>query len=339
MTKVEIQIDGGAGFHCESGQNLLREALREGLGFPYECNSGGCGSCQFELLEGKVTDLWEAAPGLSSRARTIGRRLACQSEVAGDCRIKVRLKPEFVPIKAALLQSAQLVERRVLTQDMTEYSFECEGEADFLPGQYALLHLPGVVGARAYSMSNQPNVQGRWSFIIKRLPGGRGTAILTEKLCIGERVPLDGPYGLAYLRSDVPRDIVCIGGGSGLSPLKSILSAAVREPALIQQFLYLFYGGRTPADMCTDQILDEDPQLRQRVKVISAISDISSTATWNGERGFIHDVVRRWLDDVGGAQNREYYFCGPPQMTEAVQRLLVFDYKVPTAQLHFDRFL
>lgn len=339
MTKVEIRIDGGTGFHCESGRNLLREALREGLGFPYECNSGGCGSCQFELLEGEVIDLWETAPGLSLRARAAGRRLACQSEVAGDCRIKVRLKPEFVPVKAALLQPARLVERRALTHDMTEYSFECEGAADFLPGQYALLQLPGVAGVRAYSMSNQPNVQGRWCFIIKRLPNGRGTAVLAEELRIGDCVLMDGPYGLAYFRSEAPRDVVCIGGGSGLSPLKSILCAAVREPTLRRQFIYLFYGGRTPADICTDQLLDEDPLLRQRVRVKSAISDTCSTAPWNGERGFIHEVLRRWLDDVGGAHNREYYFCGPSQMTEAVQRLLVFDFKVPAAQLHFDRFL
>lgn len=338
-TTAQIQIEGGAGFRCEPGQNLLRAALRAGLGFPHECNSGGCGSCQFELLEGEVTELWESAPGLSPRARGRGLRLACQSGVAGDCRIKVRFKPQFVPAKAAVHRPARLVSRKALTPDMAEYSFECEDEADFLPGQYALLRLPGVVGDRAYSMSNLPNAEGRWDFIIKRTPKGRCTSVLAESLRIGDRVELDGPYGLSYLRPQAPRDVVCVGGGSGLSPLKSILAAAAREPALAERRLHLFYGGRMPVDVCTDQLLDEDPLLRGRVEVIPAISDGAEALPWSGERGLIHEVLRRWLDVGRQAQDHEYYFCGPPPMTDAVQRLLMLDRRVPAAQLHFDRFL
>lgn len=336
---ARVQIEGGSGFRCEPGENLLRAALREGLGFPYECNSGGCGNCHFELLDGDLTELWEAAPGLSPAARAGGRRLACQSVVAGDCRIKVRLKPAFVPVRVAALRSARLVARKALTPDMTEYGFECEGSADFLPGQYALLRLPGVTGDRAYSMSNLPNAEGRWNFIIKRTPNGSGTTVLAEQLREGDCVELDGPYGLAYLRPEAPRDLICIGGGSGLSPLKSILAAAVREPALASRAIHLFYGGRTPTDIFTDQLLVEDPALRGRVDVIPAISDISSSASWDGERGFIHEVLLRWLDKGRRAQDYEYYFCGPPPMTDAVQQLLMMDRRVPASQLHFDRFL
>jgi len=336
---ARVQIEGGASFRCDAGQNLLRAALREGLGFPYECNSGGCGNCHFELLEGELTELWEAAPGLTPPARAAGRRLACQSVVTGDCRIKVRLKPAFVSVKVAALRSARLVARKALTPDMAEYVFECEGAADFLPGQYALLSLPGVTGDRAYSMSNLPNPEGRWSFIIKRTPNGSGTTFLAERLREGDCISLDGPYGLAYLRPEAPRDLVCVGGGSGLSPLKSILAAAVREPALANRRIVLFYGGRTPSDICIDQLLDEDAAMRGRVEMIPAISDASSVASWGGERGFIHEVLQRWLDHGRRAVEHEYYFCGPPPMTDAVQRLLMLDRRVPAAQLHFDRFL
>lgn len=336
---AHIQIEGGAGFRCDLGQNLLRAALREGLGFPYECNSGGCGNCHFELLEGELTELWEAAPGLSLPARAAGRRLACQSVVSGDCRIKVRLKPAFVCVKPAALRSARLVARKALTPDMAEYIFECEGPADFLAGQYALLRLPGVTGDRAYSMSNLPNAEGRWSFIIKRTPNGCGTTFLAEQLQEGDCVELDGPYGLAYLRPEAPRDLICVGGGSGLSPLKSILAAAVRDPALATRRIVLFYGGRTSTDICTEQLLDEDPAMRGRVEVIPAISDVTSAASWGGERGFIHEVLQRWLDNGRQAPDYEYYFCGPPPMTDAVQRLLMLDRRVPASQLHFDRFL
>ncbi len=339
VKSARIQIEGGDSFDCQPGETLLRAALREGLGFPYECNSGGCGSCQFTLLEGEVSEQWEAAPGLSPRAKTQGRHLACQSLIEGDCRIKVRCKPEFVPVIPPRLRKAKLVARKALTADMAEYTFECADAADFLPGQYALLRLPGVVGDRAYSMSNLTNADGLWSFIIKRTPQGHGTTVLAEALDIGDHVELDGPFGMSYLRTSAPRDLVCVGGGSGLSPLKSIISAAVRESALADRHIYFFYGGRTPADICTDALIEDDPLWQGRVTVIPAISAPESDGGWAGERGFIHEVVVRWLATQDSAKAYEYYFCGPPPMTDAVQRLLMLDCRVPAAQLHFDRFL
>ena len=72
----------------EDGDTVLRAALRAGLGFAYECNSGGCGGCKIELLEGTVETLWAEAPGLSERDRKRGRHLACQCKAKGDITIK-----------------------------------------------------------------------------------------------------------------------------------------------------------------------------------------------------------------------------------------------------------
>lgn len=341
MNAVRVQIAGGKELVCQTGDNLLRAALRQGLGFPYECASGGCGSCQFELIEGDVADLWAGAPGLSVEARTARRRLACQSQVHGDCQIKVRLKPQYISALAPAVRQCRYVRRRELTTDMAEYTFKGEGPADFLPGQFALLSLPGVVGDRAYSMSNLPNPEGEWSFIIKKVPGGRGTAVFDQSVRIGDTVSLDGPYGTAHFRPERARDIVCIGGGSGLSPLKSILSAAVREKSLEQRRIHLFYGGRTPSDICIDTLLNEDALLKARVGVISACSSAELGPDWVGKRGFIHNVLNDWMETEAPspAADCEFYFCGPPPMTDAVQKLLVLDRKVPMQQIHFDRFV
>jgi len=339
MSSAKIEIGDGAYFHAELGENLLREALRNGLGFPYDCNSGGCGSCQFELVEGDVADLWEAAPGLSPRARSSGRRLACQSRITGDCTIKARFKPNFVPVRQPITRSARLTTRRQLTHNMAEYTFQCEGKADFLPGQYAMLRLPGVSGDRAYSMSNQPNPEGLWRFIVKQVPGGQGTTVLAEALEVGESIELDGPYGMAYLKPETGRDVVCIGGGSGLSPLKSICSAAAREPALNERQIHLFYGARTSSDVCIDQAFDGDPLVRDRIRVVPAVSEVETDGSWTGERGLIHEVVRRWLKGAEDALSYDYYFCGPPQMSDAVRGLLQLEFRVPAAQLHADSFV
>src|SRR5690348_13504893 len=70
--RLEGDAIGEHGFQCSHGDNLLRAGLRAGVGFPYECNSGGCGNCQFEVREGTVEDIWPAAPGLAPRARARG---------------------------------------------------------------------------------------------------------------------------------------------------------------------------------------------------------------------------------------------------------------------------
>ena len=340
MKSFSIQVADSEekAFSCPADDTILSSALRAGVGFPYECNSGGCGSCQFELLEGELTDVWPDAPGLSPRARARGKRLACQCVPVSDCTVKVALKPELVPAIAPQRQTLEFVSSRPLTADMREFIFRSGGPAEFLPGQFATLALPEVAGPRAYSMSNLANDECLWQFVIKRVPGGKGTAVLFDSLRPGDQVSMDGPYGNSYLRTDQGRDIACVAGGSGLSPVLSILQAAVRAPELSGRQFHLFYGGRGPQDLCVSDLVGDDPLLRERVVVYTAISDDTAPGAdqWSGERGFVHELVRRTLGDQIPAF--DFYFCGPPPMTDAVHRMLLLDYKVPANQLHFDRF-
>jgi toluene monooxygenase electron transfer component len=334
-----VVVDGAdLAISCKDDESVLNAALRQGIGFPYECNSGGCGSCYFDLLEGEMADLWPQAPGLSERSRSRGRRLACQSIPSGQCKIKVRLADEYVPKVRPQRGEARLTKIVTLTHDMKQFSLETETPAEFLAGQFALLRFPGLASWRAYSMSNNRNDQHLWEFIIKRVPNGKGTGLLFETMQVGDTLTLDGPFGLAYLRTDVPRNIVCVGGGSGLSPMMAIVRAAARDPALKNQSITMFYGGRAPRDLAVNDLFAADPVLQERVKLVCAVSDdaAADAAQWRGERGFIHEVMARELE--GQFMENEYYFCGPPPMTNALQNLLVQDKKVPLQQLHFDRF-
>lgn len=325
-------------FSSAADDTILSSALRGGLGFPYECASGGCGTCQFELLEGEVTDLWPEAPALSPRARGRGKRLACQCVPLSDCTIKVAVKQEMAPVIVPQRQTLAFVAARPLTSDMSEFSFRSSGPAEFLPGQFATIGLPDVDGPRAYSMSNLANDEGLWNFVIKRVPGGQGTGVLFDSLKPGDELSMDGPYGNSYLRTGNKRDIVCVAGGSGLSPVLSILRAAVQAPELSDRRLSLFYGGRGPNDLCVSDIVNADPLLSERVVVHTAISDDSAPGAdeWSGERGFVHELVKKTLAEK--IPEFDFYFCGPPPMTDAVHRMLLLDYKVPAEQLHFDRF-
>lgn len=332
-----VRVAEGATYECADDDTLLRAGLRAGLGLPYECNAGSCGTCKVEILEGQVTSLRPDAPGLSDRDRAKNRVLACQARPATDCAIKVRLRPENVPVHRPARFRARLEGCRELTHDMREFRFKAEGAPGFLPGQYALLYLPGLDAPRTYSMSNIDAGDGQWHFIVRRVPGGVGTVTLFDKLPIGSEITLDGPYGLAYLRPESPRDLVLIGGGSGLAPVLSIARGAVAEPRLEGRHIHVFYGARTARDLCGERDLGGLPGFGTRLTFRPVLSDpeADSIEPWKGATGFVHEEVRRFVGSRW--PDFEYYFAGPPLMATAVQQMLI-EKRVPFPQVHFDSF-
>lgn len=332
-----IKLADGAEFRCAEEDTLLRAGLRAGLGLPYECNAGSCGTCKVDLLEGQIASLRPDAPGLGERDRAKNRVLACQARPGTDCRIKVRLRPENVPHHRPQRFTARLAGERDLTHDMREFRFKAApGAPGFLPGQYALFYLPGLEAPRTYSVANIDDGSGEWHFIVRRVPSGVGTVTLFDKVPVGSTIELDGPYGLAYLRTDSPRDIICIGGGSGLAPVMSIARGAVAEPKLDDVKIHVFYGARTTLDLCGDADLSHLPGYGSRLTFESVLSmPEQSPAAWTGPTGFVHEHVQKFIGERWG--DFEYYFAGPPAMAEAVQRMLI-DKRVPYPQVHFDSF-
>lgn len=330
-----VRIAGGSSYVCTAGDTLLRAGLRAGLGLPYECNAGGCGSCKFELLAGEVDDLWPEAPGIRAKERECGRRLACQSVPRGDCEIKIRTADTYVPTVTPRRFMVRYLGSRGVTSDIREFDFQASVPADFLPGQYALLRLPNAGQQRAYSMSNQPNAGGLWRFMVRRVPAGQISSRFFDVLQEGAEVEVDGPYGIAQLRLDVPRDIVCIAGGSGLAPMVSIINGAVAHPALGEREAWLFYGGRGPADIPKiSDFIDPHPNVRFHPAI--SVPALAEGTDWGGESCMVHELLPRKLPRELAAY--EYYLAGPPPMIETVVRMLQTDYQVPAKSIHYDRF-
>lgn len=326
--------DSAVEFRCCDGDSVLQAGLRAGVGLPYECNAGGCGSCKFELLEGEVADSWPDAPGIREKERARGKRLACQSVPVSDCIVRMRPGDEFKPKVLPARFAVRFLGVEPVTRDIARFRFSDSGRALFLPGQYALLRLPGTGTARAYSMSNLANDAGEWEFMIRRT-GGVTTTQLFDILKVGDEVHLDGPYGLAYLREDELRDLVCIAGGSGLAPIVSIIRGALASKACDERAIQLFYGGRGPADM--PSFADWLPAHEGRVRVHRAISDpVLVEAGWTGEVCFVHELLPAKLERP--LHEYAFYLAGPPPMIEKVVRLLVAEHRVPQSLIHYDRF-
>lgn len=337
MSDVTITIEGTAVTfpqHASDG-SVLRAALRAGVGFPYECHSGGCGTCRFKLITGTIVDLCEDPSGLTERDKRKGFRLACQSRAVEDVTIAVSTGDEFVPKNGLTQFQARLSRVQNLTNDMREFVFQGSAAATFIPGQYAII-ANEEGSARCYSMSNLPNAEGEWHFIVKRVPDGRMSNWLFE-LPIGSSVVIDGPVGLAHISETSTRDAICIAGGSGLAPIISIARALASEPQS-NRLIHVFYGGRTPLDVCGESYLNSFPCWGERLEFHPVVSDQEAAiaAGWTGETGFVHEsVIRHFGDRV---KDHEIYFAGPPPMATALQSALMIEMKVPFEQIHFDRF-
>ncbi len=333
LAMATIETNDGSVFRCDPDDTVMRAALRAGLGFPYECNVGSCGNCRFELIEGSVTHRRADPPAWTERDRQRRRWLGCQSRPDSDCRIKVRLDDRYVSVHRPERRELRLVGSIPITHDISEFRFETNAPAPFLAGQYALLYLPGVPGGRPYSFCNVDGEAGIWSFQIKRVPGGEATSRLFDSMHIGDRLTADGPFGMAYFREDSQRHLLLVAGGSGLSPMISIARAAVRSDRLQDRIIHFVYGGRTPEDICGEEILLSLPGYGERIHYVGAISE--PEPGWDGPTGFVHQIV---ADMYGEAfKSFEIYFAGPAAMGDAMQKMLV-DAGVSLDHVHFDQF-
>jgi toluene monooxygenase electron transfer component len=322
-------------FDCATDDTILRAGLRVGLGLAYECNVGACGSCKFDLIEGEVEDLFPGATGIRPKEREKGKRLACQCRPLSDCKIKIRTGDEFVSKYRPQPRSARLAKKIKLTHDMVEFTFETDVPAEFINGQYAMLSCDAMPQQRAYSMSNSPNSKGVWQFIIRKVPGGMFTQYLFENAMIGDQFMIDAPYGIAHLNTASDRQIVGIAGGSGLAPVLSIMQGATEKREKFGKPVML-YGARTSRDIPSHPEIDF--YNNREFEFTPIVSDRESAAVngWSGDVGFVHEFIERKLH--GALNEYEFYLAGPPPMIEAAVRLLMVEHKIPSNQIHFDRF-
>ena len=324
-------------FDCPPDDTIMRAALRAGIGFPYQCNVGSCGTCRFELVEGEVEHERVDPPAWNERDNKRNRYMGCQARALSDCTIKVALDPACLTPPRPRRNRAELIGQGDVTYDIREFRFRLQDPTPFLPGQYAMFYLPGVTGGRAYSMSNVTEDGTEWQFQIRRVPNGAATTRLFDSFEPGGTIEIDGPYGLAYLREDSPRDILCLAGGAGISPMMSIARGAAANPKLDGRTIHFVFGGRTPRDICGEDMLQQLSGFGERLHYYPAISkpDLSEDQPWEGRVGLIHNVTREIFGER--LTDFEIYFAGPAAMGNATLKMLM-ELKVPPEQVHFDDF-
>jgi len=314
------------------GDTILNTALRAGLGFPYECNSGSCGVCKFVLENGDVESLYPDAPAISRRDLKKNRKLACQCKPKSDLNISVNLNSEYCPGPIPVTFNTVLQRIEEIVGGIFSVRLEIPDDLEFLAGQYGLITLPRV-GRRAYSMANYPGDGSNYiEFFIKRVPGGTLSEQLTDSKNIGLKVRFDGPFGFAHIERS-KRDIICLAGGSGLAPMVSIARFFnKKDDGRNMKFLF---GARTSDDLLTKtEFFDLIGKKNQRIEYLRCVSHqkhISST----DEAGYLHEVLMENYES--SLLNFDIFCAGPPPMVDAVASYLS-GIGFPLNQLFFDRF-
>ncbi|OPX05339.1 2Fe-2S iron-sulfur cluster binding domain-containing protein [Mycobacterium sp. AT1] len=333
----------GTTVEAQPGETVLRAGLRAGLPLPYECASGGCGSCRAQLVEGTVTTLWEQAGGLSERDRRRGNRvLMCQSVPAGPCTINApRVSiPEGVDEPTPQRHGARLVGRQLLTADTALFTLGVEAPVQYLPGQFMLLESPTGV-RRAYSMAHPVRDPSTVEFVIRAKPGGAASKWLFSDMSVGDPLVAEGPYGRAYARPHSARPVLCVAGGTGLAPILAItehLLTAARPPSL-----HLYVGARTDTDIVLLDRLARLHDMGAELALSVEHPTLSAEALSPGNHRFspvrIGRVIDHVADDWPALQGHDIYLAGPAGMVDAALRALVRGAAAPADRVFFDRFL
>jgi NAD(P)H-flavin reductase len=201
---------------------------------------------------------------------------------------------------------ARLVAVEAEAPDVATYRFVCGEPFAFAPGQFNMLHLPGI-GAAAISISSDPGA-ATVAHTVRAV--GNVTQALT-RLLPGAGVLLRGPWGMPWpLAALGGRDVLIVAGGLGLASLRAAIVALVRRRADFGT-IRLLIGGRTPADRL---YAGEYPTWLRAGLDVRAIVDRPDDE-WRGPVGLVTDL----LADLDVAPSRTSVLCcGPEPMMQAV---------------------
>lgn len=339
---------------------------------------GTCGMCKCQIIEGGGTILPTETGFFSRKEQQNYWRLGCQVKIREDMTIKVPEEvmgikkwecevisnhnvatfiKEFVvklPEGENLdFRSGGYIQIDVPKFEMKFSDIEVEDEYRDEWDRYNMwkLKLRNTEETfRAYSMANHPaegniiklNIRiatppwdaSRGGFMAVP-PGICSSYIFSRKP--GDKVTISGPYGDFFIK-DTKNEMVYIGGGAGMAPLRSHLFHLFQTEKVTDRRISYWYGARSKREIFYEdefyKIEKEFPNFRFNI----ALSEPQKEDHWDGYTGFIHKVLLdNYLCEHEEPEEIEYYLCGPPMMNDAVFKML-YNLGVPEENIAWDDF-
>ncbi|MCQ6274912.1 2Fe-2S iron-sulfur cluster binding domain-containing protein [Bacillus sp. V3B] len=318
MTKTAVETyeitlePSGKTITVKEGQTLLDAAIRNGVQVAYGCRHGSCSACKCQVLEGDYEIMDRVSEySLMSFEREEGFTLMCSTLVESDLVIEVEEEESELPFFAVHDFEAEVVENVACTHDihMIKLKLQEPENVEYASGQFFEFDIPEFEDTRAYSLANKHSNGNILEFHIKRVPEGKGSNYMCD-LQAGDVVTGSGPYGSMQLRNR-DKDLIFIAGGSGMAPIKSLLEELFSQS--FEKNAWFFYGARAKKDLYLTEEWEALAKQYPNFHFVPALSQPGTSDNWDGETGFIADVISRTLEDTS---NMDAYLCGPPIMIE-----------------------
>ena len=327
--ECSIRINQDMKLTVTGGEALLSYLFDNRIFIPSACGGKAtCGFCRVTVTAGGGPVLPTEIPFLSKRDVLDSIRLACQVKVKAD--IQVIIPEEYLAIQEF---RAIVTDTHLLNYDTKEISLRLiEPEAiSFRPGQYIQFRVPGTSEYRAYSIASPPSQSHIIKLVVRLVPGGCCSTYMHRSLEVGDEASFTGPYGDLVLQEDSRRDIICVGGGCGMAPFRSIV-CHLFETWTDRKVIY-FYVSQTKSDLYYIEEFRRLEEEHENFTFIVALSAPERRDKWTGEAGFIHQVVGKYIDSGEGM---EAYLCGPAPMIDATIGVLA-DRGVKEENIFFDK--
>ena len=328
--ECRLVINGEKEFTVRGGSTILSYLSANRIFIPSACGGKAtCGLCKGRVVTDIGPLLPTERPFMDKQEIADNTRLLCQVKVKKDTGILI---PEEYFLVREFLSEVESIE--LLTHDTRLFRFKLiePAEIEFKPGQFVQFRIPKAGEERAYSIASSPNKPGIVELIVRLVPGGLCTTYMFDKLKAGDSIYITGPYGEFYLREEAEDPIVCVAGGSGSAPVRSIITY-LREKKSARKIIS-FYGGRTPGDIYFTDYYEEVVKDLNDFTHIPAISEPEDGDGWKGEKGLITEPMERHLGDLS---NYEAYMCGPPAMLHFCT-LLLKKHGIDENRIYFDEF-
>jgi NAD(P)H-flavin reductase/hemoglobin-like flavoprotein len=199
----------------------------------------------------------------------------------------------------------------------------------FAAGQHLTVQTPRWPRVwRPYSIACMPRDDGLLALHVKAVPGGWVSNALVRYTSPGSQLVLGPPLGTMTLKGAENRDLLCVAGGTGLSPVKAIIEQAVRESAATQRRIYLYYGARRRHELYD---LPDLWRLQDSYSGFELIPVTSDDPAFDGMQGNVGRVAARYMPHTGC----EAYVAGPPEMVRETIRVLARA-GLQRERIHFD---
>lgn len=372
---VTIIVNDEKELRVPTGQSLLATLSANKIFLPSACGGGGtCAMCKCQVLEGGGNILPTETGHISRAEAKEHWRLGCQVKVKQDMKIHVpdeifsiktyectvrsnnnvatfikELVLELPPGETLKFKSGGYIQIYIPPYELDYSQLRDNVQPEYHPDwdKFNLwrFHASNTEEVfRAYSMANHP-AEGNIVMLNVRIasppprqpdvPPGKASSYIFN-LRPGDKVKISGPYGEFFIK-DTDREMVYIGGGAGMAPLRSHIFHLFHTLRTKRKVSY-WYGARSVREMFYTEefeaIAKEFPNFSYHV----ALSEPQKEDNWTGPVGFIHQVaLDNYLSKHPSPEEIEYYMCGPPPMINAVKKML-YDLGVDDEMIAFDDF-